>query len=178
MSTTMHPAQRAKMQKIAEDDANRVLQWEWDKVDKILTSAQVRQFIEEIREDFLQLISGPDESGLRQKIKTNGKEVENDRLRKKLIKTNFKKYNDFIKTNPSFFSEATKLPPFEPESDATKEEKEKYEEELDAFRKGQATVDFMLRMKESVENGQLTQLQASQLVHRATVKTFAKEKKE
>lgn len=166
-----------KMKKIAEDERNRVLKWEWDQVDRVLTSAQVRQMMEYVREEFFQLISSPEESAnLRRNIKAHGKEAENDRLRKLLVESNPKTYNSFIKTNPSFFAEATKLPPLEPEASAADAaEMQAYREEILVFRKGQAMVDFMLRMKEEVESGKLTQMQASQLVQRAALKTFAKE---
>lgn len=165
-----------KMKKIAEDERNRVLKWEWDHVDRVLTSAQVREMMMYVREEFLQLISSPEESAdLRRNIKIHGKEAENERLRKLLVASNPKAFSAFVKTNPSFFAEATKLPPLEPEAGASDAEMTAYRDDVSTFRKGQAMVDFMLRMKEEVENGKLTQMQASQLVQRAALQTFAKE---
>lgn len=159
----MHPTQKANMEKIAAEEGNRVLKWEWDTATVKRSAAEVRNMFQETQEAFLELLAN--ETGVAEAVRKN-KEAENERLRKKLANSDPVKYKAFYSTHPMIFTEATKLPPFEPPVGSSSEEQDAYRDELDNFRKSLAAVNFMLSMRERVESGELSQMTASQVVQK------------
>lgn len=159
----MHPTQKAKMEKIAEEEGNRVLKWEWDTASVKRSASEVRSMFEETQTAFFKLLVN--ETGVAESVKKN-KDVENERLRNKLSESEPAKYKVFYSTHPMLFMEATKIPPFQPAVGAPAQEQEAYQCELDNFVKSRAAVNFMLSMREKVEAGELSQMAASQVVQK------------
>lgn len=160
----MHPAQRAKMERIASQEGNQVLQWEWDQLDEVKSTDYVKATFDEISEKFMDLLA--------QLGKKERKAITQNEVRKRIIAMNPGKYSSFSKTHPRFFEEAIKMPPFMPDDDhqtGGEEAKKAYEKAIEEYRKSRTMVVFLLNMNARVESGELTRIQASQIVQRFTM---------
>lgn len=151
-STNVHPAQKKKMTKIANTPGNQVYEWKWDSVDRVKSSGEVQYLFEEANVAFAEeLKKNPtwDETALRQNVQRRSEQL-----------------NDFATTHPYFFEKATTKPPTKPsESDPNYSEKlQKYNYEKDLMDKSRKSACFMLKMRKMVEDGHMSQINASQVV--------------
>lgn len=150
--TNIHPAQQKKMTKIANTPGNQVYEWKWDNVDRVKTADEVQYLFEETNQAFAEeLKKNPtwDEHPLRQNVQNRSPQLK-----------------DFSETHPYFFEKATTKPPTKPdESDPNYTEKMiKYNYEKDLMDKTTKLTCFMLKMRKMVEDGRISQLNASQIV--------------
>lgn len=159
-STNVHPVQKKKMTKIANTPGNQVYEWKWDNVDRVKSADEVRYLFEESNVVFAEeLKKNPtwDETALRQNVQNR-----------------FAQLKDFAETHPNFFEKATTKPPTKPsETDPNYEEKlKKYNYEKDLLEKSRKSICFMLQMRSQVENGKISQLNASQIVQGFQIQQF------
>ena len=150
--SNVHPAQKKKMDKIANTAGNQVYEWKWDSVDRVKSSEEVQYLFEEANLVFAEeLKKNPtwDETALRHNVQQS-----------------HQKFTDFANTHPYFFEKATTKPPAKPDdTDPDYNEKmTKYTYETDLMEKTRKLVCFMLQIRKMVEDGRMTQIAASQIV--------------